>query len=120
MKIILSAIAISAALAAPAFAQDHAKQTGHGAAPAASAANATSNTAAAGMTAGEIIRIDTRSDKLTIRHEEIKNLDMPPMTMVFGLKDATLTAQFKPGDKVLFRAEEQGGTLVIAKIEAVK
>ena len=111
MKTILSAIAISAALAAPAFAQDHSGHAGHGAAPAASAASTDA------MTAGEITRIDARTGKLTIRHEEIKNLDMPPMTMVFGLKDSSQAASFKPGDKVLFHAEDDGGSLTITRIQ---
>lgn len=114
MKTILSAIALSAALAAitaPAFAQDHSSHAGHGTAPAASAASADV------MTAGEITRIDARTGKLTIRHEEIKNLDMPPMTMVFGLKNSSQAARFKPGDKVLFHAEDDSGSLTITRIQ---
>lgn len=111
MKTILSAIALSTALATPAFAQDHSDHAGHGAAPAASAASADV------MTAGEITRVDTRTGKLTIRHEEIKNLDMPPMTMVFGLKNSSQAASFKPGDKVLFHAEDDGGSLTITHIQ---
>lgn len=111
MKTILSAIAISAALAAPAFAQDHTGHAGHGAAPAASAASADV------MTAGEITRVDARTGKLTIRHEEIKNLDMPAMTMVFTLKESAQPASFKPGDKVLFHAEDDSGSLTITRIQ---
>lgn len=69
------------------------------------------------MTAGEITRVDKRGSKLTIRHEEIKNLDMPPMTMVFGLKDATQIAQFNAGDKVRFHVQDEGGSLTITRIE---
>lgn len=114
MKTILSAIALSAALAAiaaPAFAQDHSSHAGHGAAPTASAASTDA------MTAGEITRVDARTGKLTIRHEEIKNLDMPAMTMVFGLKDSSQAASLKPGDKVLFHAEDDGGSLTITRIQ---
>ena len=111
MKTILSAIALSAALAAPAFAQDHSSHAGHGAAPAASAASADV------MTAGEITRVDARTGKLTIRHEEIKNLDMAPMTMVFSLADSAKPADFKVGDKVLFHAEDRSGALTITRIQ---
>ena len=120
MKTILTAIALSAALAAPAIAQDHSSHAGHGAAPAASAATPADSSAAAVMTAGEITRVDTRTGKLTIRHEEIKNLAMPPMTMVFGLKDSAQAASFKPGDKVLFHVEDNNGALTITQIEAAK
>ncbi|MEX8194267.1 copper-binding protein [Comamonas guangdongensis] len=104
--------AFGLALAAPAMAQDHSTHGDHGAAPAAAATSG----AEAVMTVGEVTRVDARGGKLTIRHEEIRNLDMPAMTMVFGLKDATQVAGFKPGDKVLFHAEENGGALSITRI----
>ena len=114
MKIIstsFSTLLLSAALATPALAQDHSGHAGHGSSvPAAEASEAV-------MTAGEITRIDARNGKLTIRHEEIKNLDMPPMTMVFALKNGSQASDFKPGDKVLFHAEDKDGTLIITRIQ---
>lgn len=104
---------LSAALATPALAQDHSGHAGHGNSAPAAAAEASD----AVMTAGEITHVDARTGKLTIRHEEIKNLDMPPMTMVFGLKDSSQAASFKPGDKVLFHAEDDGGSLTITRIQ---
>ena len=120
MKNILSTIALSAALAAlatPALAQDHSGHAGHGASPSANAATPATSSSAAVMTAGEITRVDARTGKLTIRHEEIKNLAMPPMTMVFGLKDSAQAASFKPGDKVLFHVEDNNGALTITQIQ---
>ena len=116
LRLPLLALSLSAALTAPAFAQDHSAHAGH-ASPAASTAPASASNEAV-MTAGEVTRVDTRSGKLTIRHEEIKNLAMPAMTMVFGLKDPVQAAQFKPGDKVLFHAEDNGGALTITHIKA--
>ena len=49
---------------------------------------------------GTIRRIDTSSQKMTIKHKEIKELLMPPMTMVFRLKDPMWTVQFKVGDPI--------------------
>ena len=69
------------------------------------------------MTAGEVTRVDPRAGKLTIRHEEIKNLDMPAMTMVFALQDASQLKDIKPGDKLRFHVEERNGALTITKIE---
>ena len=113
----LYALLLSAALTTPALAQGHADHTGH--ATASSAASAATTTATdAVMTAGEITRVDARNGKLSIRHEEIKNLDMPAMTMVFGLKEPALAAQFKPGDKVLFHAEDNSGALTITRIQS--
>ncbi|MFG5777386.1 copper-binding protein [Comamonas sp. J-3] len=120
----IATLCLSLALAAPALAQDHSAHAGHGAAAASSApaaAPATSSTEAV-MTAGEITRVDARSGKLTIRHEDIQNLNMPAMTMVFSLKDATQAqaAQYKAGDKVRFHAEDNNGALVITQIELAK
>ena len=104
----IAVLALGTTLAAPALAQDHA---GHHAAPAA----ATSTDAA--MTAGEVTRVDARTGKLTIRHEDIKNLGMPAMTMVFELSDAAKAVPIKAGDKVLFQVESKEGALVIARIQ---
>ena len=40
------------------------------------------------MTDGEVRKVDKDAKKITLKHGEIKNLDMPPMTMVFQVKDA--------------------------------
>ncbi|QXZ08413.1 copper-binding protein [Comamonas sp. Y33R10-2] len=108
MKKLLPIIGLSAALTCPAFAQNHSDHSTH---------SATQSSAQQVMTAGEITRIDTRSGQLTIRHEEIKNLDMPAMTMVFVLTDSAKPADFKKGDKVLFHAEEKEGVLLITHIQ---
>lgn len=118
----LAALTLACSLLSPALAQNHADHASHGgAAPATTTATASASTPAATadvpMTPGEITRVDKRASKLTIRHEEIKNLDMPPMTMVFGLKDATQVAQFNPGDKVRFQVQDEGGSLMITRIE---
>ena len=111
----LAALSLGIALAAPASAQDHSAHAGHGAMAGASTAASTGQSNV--MTAGEITRVDARTGKLTIRHEEIKNLDMPPMTMVFALADASQSNDFKAGDKVLFRAEDKDGSLIITRIQ---
>ena len=124
----IAALGLSLALSAPAWAQDHSAHAGHGAAATAAAAPpaptatpaAAGSTADAVMAAGDITRVDARSGKLTIRHDDIQNLNMPAMTMVFSLKDATQAAQYKPGDKVRFHAEDNNGALVITQIELAK
>lgn len=99
---------------AQAQAQDHASHH----APAATASSPAPAAAPdPALTEGVITRVDARSGKLTIRHGAITHLDMPPMTMVFGLQDAQQAAQFKPGDPVRFRVEDQAGTLVITRIQ---
>ena len=74
----------------------------------------------ASMTEGEVRKIDKEAKKITLRHGDIKNLDMPGMTMVFLVKDAALLDKVKPGDKVTFTAEKADGAIVVTAIEAAK
>jgi len=74
----------------------------------------------ADMTSGEVKKIDKEAGKLTLKHGDIKNLDMPGMTMVFTVKDKTLLDPFKTGDKVKFMAISEGGKLVVTAIQPSK
>ena len=69
------------------------------------------------MTDGEIRRLDKETGKVTIKHGPIKNLDMPPMTMVFRVQDAAQLVPLKAGDKVRFRAEQIKGAYYATRIE---
>lgn len=71
----------------------------------------------AGMTDGEIRKIDKDNKKITIKHGEIKNLDMPGMTMVFQVRDPAVLDKVKVGDKVKFVAEKSGGAIVVTDIQ---
>ncbi|AOG24934.1 copper-binding protein [Acidovorax sp. RAC01] len=84
------------------------------AAPAAATAPATS---ASDLSEGEVVRWDPRTSKVTLRHGPIKNLDMPPMIMVFVVKDTTNAAAITPGAKLRFRAEQQQGAYVLTRVE---
>lgn len=72
--------------------------------------------APADMTEGEVRRIDAGAGKVTIKHGEIKNLDMPPMTMVFTMAEPSMLTNLKVGDKVRFVVEQQNGKMVITQI----
>jgi Cu/Ag efflux protein CusF len=69
------------------------------------------------LTDGEIRKVDKEAKKITIKHGPIANLDMPPMTMVFQVKDPAMLDQVQAGDKVRFQAEKAGGQYVVTKIE---
>ena len=73
--------------------------------------------AAAPMTEAEVRKVDKEQGKITLRHGEIKNLDMPPMTMVFRVKDVRQIEKLAAGDKVLFSAEKIDGNYVVIQIE---
>lgn len=76
--------------------------------------------ASADMTDGEIRKVDKDSKKITIKHGEIKNLDMPPMTMVFQVKDPAMLDAVKIGDKVRFKAQKIGGAFVVVEMQPAK
>ncbi|RQO83458.1 copper-binding protein [Acidovorax sp. FJL06] len=118
MKQILFTIPLAASLlllgAGPALAQ----------APAAAASDSHSSHHAAPPTPqsaelseGEITRWDARTLRVTLKHGEIKNLGMPPMTMVFRVADAGVLGSLQPGDKVRFRAEQVNGAYHVTHIE---
>ena len=69
---------------------------------------------------GEIRKVDRDAKKITIKHGPMPSLDMPPMTMVFQVKDPAMLEQVKPGDKVKFSAEKLGGAYTVTRIEAAK
>lgn len=71
---------------------------------------------AAEMSDGEVRKVDKAQAKVTLKHGEIKNLDMPPMTMVFVVKDKAALDTLKPGDKVKFVAAKEGGTYTVTEI----
>jgi Cu(I)/Ag(I) efflux system periplasmic protein CusF len=72
------------------------------------------------LTDGEVRKVDKDAKKITIRHGPIQNLDMPPMTMVFQVKDPAVLDQVKAGDKVKFAVEKVGGAFTVMSIERTK
>ncbi len=72
------------------------------------------------MSDGEIRKVDRDAGKLTIKHGEIKRLDMMPMTMVFRVKDKAMLDGLVVGQKVRFAAEKIEGALTVTAIETVK
>lgn len=72
------------------------------------------------MAEGVVRRIDLDNNKITIRHGDIKALDMPPMTMVFVARQPALLKALAPGDEILFEAFESNGQYSVGKIEKKK
>jgi Cu(I)/Ag(I) efflux system periplasmic protein CusF len=73
--------------------------------------------AAPAMTDGEVRKIDRDNGKLTIKHAEIKSLDMPAMTMVFHVKDRAMLDKLQPGAKIKFTAVQDAGKFMVTQIE---
>lgn len=81
-------------------------------------ASSPSASAPAAMTVGEVRKVDTEQGKVTLKHEAIANLDMPPMTMVFRADKPEMLKDLKVGDKVRFHAQSVGGAIVVTHIQA--
>ena len=71
-------------------------------------------------TDAEVMKIDKPQQKITLKHGEIKNLDMPPMTMVFRAQDPAMLDAVKVGDKVKFDADKVGGQYTVTKLAPAK
>jgi Cu/Ag efflux protein CusF len=84
------------------------------------ATNHSAIAAATSLTDGEIRKVDKDAKKLTIRHGPLENLNMPPMTMVFQVKDQSMLDSVKPGDKVRFSADKVGGAYTVTHLEPSK
>ena len=91
------------------------------AAPAAPAAQATAMPAKdmpmKDMAEAEVRKVDKDSKKVTLKHGPIKNLDMPGMTMVFQVRDASLFDKLVAGEKIMFTAEQLQGAFVVTGVE---
>lgn len=110
---ILSKFSLAAALAVSLAPLAQANDAHH--APSAAAAPAAPTEVT--LTEGEVKKINKEAGKLTIKHGELKNLGMSPMTMIFRVQDAAMLEQVKIGDKIGFVAERVGGQLVVTKLE---
>jgi Cu/Ag efflux protein CusF len=75
---------------------------------------------AAALSEGQVHKVDKSAKKITIKHGPLANLDMPPMTMVFQVRDPAMLEQVKAGDKVKFQAEKIGAAYTVTRIEPVK
>jgi Cu(I)/Ag(I) efflux system periplasmic protein CusF len=69
------------------------------------------------MADGEIRKINKNTGKITVKHGEIKSVEMPPMTMVFGVADKAMLEGLKEGDKVKFNVKQEGSNYTVTEIK---
>jgi Cu(I)/Ag(I) efflux system protein CusF len=69
---------------------------------------------------GEVKKIDVDAGKITLKHGEIKNLDMPAMQMSFRVANPAWLKTLQVGDKVKFSADKVGGQFTVTAIEVSK
>lgn len=85
---------------------------------AASAVSGALQSVAGELVDGEVRKIGSGNTKITHRYGEIKNLEMPAMTMVFQVTDPVMLERAEAGDKIMFKAEKVGGAMVVIEIQA--
>jgi Cu(I)/Ag(I) efflux system periplasmic protein CusF len=69
---------------------------------------------------GVVFAVDRPAREITIRHGELPEIGMPPMTMVFNVADAALLVKVKAGDKVKFRTGLVNDRFTVTKIQRQK
>ncbi|MEY3971165.1 MAG: hypothetical protein RLZZ80_863 [Pseudomonadota bacterium] len=74
------------------------------------------SSAMAEWASGEIRRLDPENKRLTIKHGDIKSIDMPPMTMVFYVKEPSLLGGLQVQDAVEFQATAEGTKYIVTAI----
>ena len=67
-------------------------------------------------TMGEVTKLDKAGGRLTIKHGEIKHLDMPPMTMVFRAADVRMLDGLAVGNRISFTAERVNGQYTVTSL----
>ena len=65
---------------------------------------------------GEVTKVDKPQARLTLRHNGVKSLDMPAMTMVFRVGDPKMLDAVAVGDKVKFDAEKADGYYTVTRL----
>ena len=69
------------------------------------------------FTKGTVKKVDAKAKKVTLIHEELKNLDMPAMTMVFRVKDEAMLEKMKEGSAIEFVADRLEGKLTVVELK---
>ena len=104
-------------LAAPLVLAAHAAIAADAPAAVAPAASPAASASTGDLSDAEVRKVDREAKKLTLTHGEIKNLDMPGMTMRFQVRDPAMLDRVKPGDKIRFRAEKIGGAFTVTELQ---
>ncbi|MBH9552268.1 copper-binding protein [Inhella gelatinilytica] len=66
---------------------------------------------------GEVRKLELAAGKVQLKHGPIKHMDMPPMTMVFHVKEPALLNGLQVGDKLKFRVVREGGKFMVTEIQ---
>jgi Cu/Ag efflux protein CusF len=79
---------------------------------------ATVSLAVAGtFTKGTVKKVNAKAGKVTIIHEELVDLEMPAMTMVFRVADDAMLDQLEAGQDIEFVADRVKGKLTVVELK---
>lgn len=105
-----TALVVSLVVSAGAWAQAEKAGAGEATSPVAQASEAM-------LTEGTIRKVNKAAGKVTIQHGALARLEMPAMTMVFRVKDATWLERMKEGDRIRFDADKIDGLITVIRFE---
>lgn len=69
---------------------------------------------------GEVRQVDVASGLIILKHGDLPNLAMGPMTMGFEVADKKMLKGLKVGQKVKFQAEMVGGKATVTELKPVR
>jgi len=69
---------------------------------------------------GEVLYVDKEAGEIAIRHGDLPELGMEPMSMAFKVADLAMLERVKKGDRVKFKAGLVEGRFAILSIERVR
>ena len=75
---------------------------------------------AGALVEAEVRKVDPARKTITLKHGEIKNLEMGAMTMAFQVRDPKLLASVRAGDKVQFAAVNEDGNYIVTQLKRVR
>ena len=64
----------------------------------------------------EVRKVEKDTGRLSLKHAEIKSLDMPAMTMTFRLRDKAMLDGLSVGDRVRVQVAREGGQFVVVAL----
>ncbi len=79
-------------------------------------AAASSLAQASDWVAAEVKKLDTKRERIVLKHGEIVHLDMPPMTMAFRPADPAWMRQVAEGDRLEVKLEKVNGVYTITEL----
>jgi Cu/Ag efflux protein CusF len=69
---------------------------------------------------GIVRSIDKAAGEIIIRHGPLPEMDMPPMTMAFEVRDPGLLDTVRTGDRVIFKVELLKGRFTVTAIQRLR